>query len=301
MYEAGAKLYNAAEAGRVNLDWMYGSWLGSEVRQVVLVAPSSGRTAAVFISEPQRGGEPGGADVARAERVAALEAGIQELCQTDAIDVAVLQALPEPEDLTTINALREAGFVVVGELVYLRRWLGKGAAASANSAALPEGYRLRTVEDMGGIESCRDVLLRVLEASYERTLDCPGLCGIRETTDVLDSHIAVGEFDPSLWFVLESGSEPVGCMLLSKCSDQRTVELVYLGLGASARGRRLSTTMLAHGISTLLGKLPRSGYDWLVCAVDRQNAPAVSLYRNAGFRPCGERVALVRRVGALRT
>lgn len=291
------KLFNAAEAGRVDLSWTYGSWLGTDVRQAVLVAPSSGRTAAVFVSEPAAGGEPGGPEAARQERVAAIETAAQELRNTSEVDVAVLQALPEPEDQSTIDTLREAGFIVVGELIYLRRWLGKGASGTP-AASLPTGFTLRTVAELGGLDACRGMLLSVLEASYEQTLDCPGLCGVRETGDVLDSHIAVGEFDPFLWFILEYGSRAVGCMLLSKCPDQRTVELVYLGLGVEARGKGLSTVMLGHGISTLLSKLPRSGYDWLVCAVDRQNAPAVALYRKAGFRPCGERMALIRRVGA---
>ena len=306
---AGAKLYNAAQAGRIDLTWTYGSWMGGEVRQAVLVAPSSGRTAAVFVSEPTPGGEPGGVEASRGERVAALEFAAAEFARTPSVNVSVLQALPEPMDQTVIDSLREAGFVIVGELVYLRRWIGKGGVAPAQSPGLPGGFSVRTVAELGGIGACRSMLIRVLESSYEATLDCPALCGLRETGDVLDSHVAVGTFDPTLWFVVlderpQSGGmfpgTPVGCMLLSKCADQRSVELVYLGLSPAVRGQGLSTALLGMGMRTVAERVPRSGYDWLVCAVDRQNTPAAALYRKSGFRPCGERVALVRRVDAPR-
>ena len=38
-----------------------------------------------------------------------------------------------------------------------------------------------------------------LDRSYVDTMDCPELCGMRATADILASHKATGEFDPSLW------------------------------------------------------------------------------------------------------
>lgn len=295
---AAARLIENGRAGRIDLSLMFAAEKDAEVRQVCLLAPSSGRTGAVFLSEPLRTGDPGGEAAAEAERAACVVAAEAHVRAHLADRIAVLQALPEPEEAWNIRALTRAGFAVVGELTYLRRPIGKTSGVLGRAPAMPAwpvGIKVTLLSELsGGYPRQRELLCQLLESTYVGTLDCPALCGIRATTDVLESHHAVGQFDPSLWVIVFDGETPAGCMLLSKSQELRSVELVYLGLAPSVRGRGLGTKLLDYALRLM----PRSGYDMLTCAVDRKNAPAVKLYQNAGFRPFGERVALVKQVGS---
>ena len=72
--------------------------------------------------------------------------------------------------------------------------------------------------------------------SYLDTLDCPALCGLRTTADVLESHKHAGAWDPAIWWIIQREGRPEGCMLLSETAEHDAVELVYIGLGPEARG-----------------------------------------------------------------
>lgn len=296
---AAARLIENHRAAKIDLSLLFAACQGDEVRQVCLAVPSSGRTAAVFLSEPPRTGEPGGDETATQERAACVAAAEEHLRRELPGRVAVMQALPEPGELWCINALRMAGFVNVGDLTYLRRAIGRQSGLFARPPAAPvwpPGIDVTTLATLpGGLNGQRRMLRDLLDATYEGTLDCPALCGLRSTEDVLDSHHAVGQFDPALWFIVRRDGAPQGCMLLSKCEELRSVELVYLGLAPGVRGLGLGARLL----DLALRSLPRSGFDLFTCAVDRRNTPAVKIYQRAGFRPFGERAALVKPLAAL--
>lgn len=114
---------------------------------------------------------------------------------------------------------------------------------------------------------------------------------MRTTEDILTSHKATGDFDPSLWWVMMLKGEPHGCLLLTRCPEQRTLELVYLGLSPPVRGKGLSRLALSMGISVARPSCP--GWN-VACAVDQRNVPALKVYSGLGFRSFSERVALVR-------
>ena len=139
-------------------------------------------------------------------------------------------------------------------------------------------------------ETLHDDLVRALEASYERTLDCPGLYGLRITADILAGHQATGDFDPALWTLLYVDDRPAGVMLLNAFPAHRTVELVYLGLAPFARGRGLGRQLLRHGLAQLKKRRERT----LTLAVDDRNTPALALYASEGLRPIVKRVAMIR-------
>ena len=83
-------------------------------------------------------------------------------------------------------------------------------------------------------------------------------------------------------------------MLLSKTEELRSVELVYLGLTPALRGQGLGAKLLDLAFRVV----PRSTFEHITCAVDKANTPAARIYQRAGFRPFGERAALVKRVHA---
>lgn len=210
------------------------------------------------------------------------------------------QALTEPAHAWAQEAFLAAGFMHVGNLTYLRRgpvsWIATPAPNLGDAAEL---RTFASLEAAAGRKAAEAAFGAALEASYEQTLDCPELCGLRSISDVLDSHRATGQFDPRLWWVMLGGDaaaapaerKPLGCLLLNPCKDQQTIELVYIGLAAEARGRGWAKPLLLHGMSVALQG--RRGYE-VACAVDDRNTPARNLYASLGFRESGHRVALVK-------
>lgn len=278
---------------------------GAVVRQTCLAVPGSGRTAMVFISEPIPSVDGAGApasvlDAAREERIALLNTVSSHFAQGHGEHVRVLQALPEPTDGWAETAFRGAGFVCVGDLEYRRRSLSPAEHKPvARKIEWPAGVRVEPIASLPQIE--RDpLLLRVLEDSYVDTRDCPELCGMRTTPDILASHYATGVFDPALWFIVfakdASGAEnPVGCMLLSRVLDQRALELVYVGLATSARGKGIGAKLM----ELALQKAAEPRIDAITCAVDCRNEPALKMYERFGFGALGRRRAFVRSVSGV--
>ena len=274
----------------------------ARVREVCLAVPSAGRAAMLFLSGP---GVTGDDKASQAERVAVLNACLDGLEGAAPGRAKVAQLLPEPAEDWVGPAATAAGMTYVGDLAYLRKSL-RGAAGAAEetvevtgalASADRAGRRLRisTVAELSreGASDLDTLLVRALDATYEGTLDCPALCGMRDTRDVLESHRAVGRYDPSGWVVVLAGDEPVGCCLLAHLSEVQSVELVYFGLAPAVRGLGLGAALLERA-SRYAGA---SGARWLSCAVDRSNEPAARLYRRAGFSEFSARRAFVASLG----
>jgi ribosomal protein S18 acetylase RimI-like enzyme len=280
---------------------------GPRIRQACLAVLGAGRTAMLFISEPAAGGDFGDPVRALSERVGAIDAACIHLGREFGERVAIAQALPDPAESWSVEALNTAGFIKVGDLSYLRRDGAPLARANTptnsrkpkvslssidTGTVLEPGLTVSRLSDLD--EAATDaVLLEALEYSYIDTLDCPELCGLRETRDVLASHQDTGEFDPRTWWVLFQRGQPRGCALFSNCPELHSAELVYLGLAPELRGRGLGQLMLSKGLEELRQQHPT----WaMTLAVDHRNGPALRLYASLGFKPFGERVALVRPV-----
>lgn len=309
---AAKRLIASAPEHGIDLSCIWASIAASDVgkrsavvRQTCLAVPGSGRTAMIFMSEPLPSVDGAGApasvlDAARDERIALLNAVSAHFAQSPGDLVRVLQALPEPGDGWAETAFRGAGFVCVGDLEYRRRPLSPAEHKPANrKIEWPVGVRVESIASLPQVE--RDpLLLRVLEESYVDTRDCPELCGMRTTPDILASHYATGVFDPALWFIVfakdASGAEhPVGCMLLSRVPDQRALELVYVGLAVSVRGKGIGPKLM----ELALQRATEPRIDAITCAVDCRNEPALKLYERFGFGALGRRRAFVRSVSGV--
>lgn len=260
-------------------------WVG----QVCLGVPGSGRTAMLFLSQPGSERLLGDEKAQHDERVRVLEGAIRGLEDDPELDIAVAQSLPEPSQGWSIQACKAAGMIHVGELAYLRRAQPEGGElADPGAMSWPEGVGVRRAGDLADPSNAR-ALIEALDASYEDTLDCPELCGLRTTEDVLASHRSTGAFDPTHWWVIELGGRPEGCVLMSRCPDQDALELVYLGLSTALRGRGLGRLALERAMRSAADASTRS----VTCAVDRRNTPALSLYRGLGFSEFTSRSAYV--------
>lgn len=281
-----------AESDGLDLTLMWAALRpAGDLGEVALVTPGVGKAASVFVSgagsESRQQWEA--RRLATAERAAALTAACHWLAGAGAAELGpthLVQTLIEPRDEHLIQPFLDAGFTRLAELGYLRRELpAKGRIAPPVFPAGVDVVSLAAMDPREGMNS----LQRAMERSYIGTLDCPQLCGIREPRDVLESHLAVGDHDPRLWFLVTQDGQPEGCMLLTPCPSQESVELVYVGIGPELRGRGIGAGLITLALSRLGGRRETT----LACAVDLANGPALKLYKNAKFRQFASRTAMV--------
>jgi RimJ/RimL family protein N-acetyltransferase len=240
---------------------------GKQRTGVALARVLPGRAALVWPIRPSRG-----------ELAAKLLSLL--LNQLQARKVAAAHATTTLEQQDEFSLLRDAGFTDGGQLHYM-------AATEAAFLSDPPPSDL-TFEIVPPDEP---ELARIVMASYQRSLDCPLLDGWRTIDDVLTGYQATGTFRPELWRLIRSGSNVVGCLLMSDFPEQAQGELTYLGIDPKFRGKGfglMATRWLLH-----FGR--QTGWRHILLAVDAQNVPAQRIYSAAGFR----RVA-VRRLLALR-
>lgn len=291
---AARQLIESAPAHGIDLSLIWGTvdrtGASPRVTQACLIVPTPGRTAMIYLSGPDDA--PGAHDPStqHAHRVASLQVALEALDRNMADRVALAQSLVAPAEHWAVAACVEAGMKRIAELSYQKLVLTKPQPPTLE---LPPGVELRPAGDVDE-PAARAALARALEQSYIDTLDCPELCGLRHIDDVIESHRATGQHDPSLWWVVYRNGEPEGAVLLGPFPELGSMELVYLGIGPALRGLGLGKALMARAIRAAI----EFGSLEMTCAVDTQNVRAMRLYRTLGFRAIDRRLALVRAVSA---
>jgi mycothiol synthase len=190
------------------------------------------------------------------------------------------QALIDPVDELSIGLYESAGFKRMAELAYLhreKRW-------NTPVPAVPLDCTLQIYSP----QTHNDFAAAIL-ASYEKSLDCPALNGVRQIEDIIAGHKAAGDFDPSDWFLLKFQGKPVAVLLLCQTIQPGGMELVYLGVAAWARGKRLGEWLMRLAEARMTErKLTR-----LTLAVDSSNAPALRLYHQHGMQKVTSKLAMM--------
>jgi ribosomal protein S18 acetylase RimI-like enzyme len=133
-------------------------------------------------------------------------------------------------------------------------------------------------------------LLSMVDRTYEGTLDCPRLNGVRDAEDVLATYRTSGQFDPNLWFLVRRQEEDVGCLLLADYPGTPHWELIYVGLAPAARGGGVGRKLVRQA----LWLASRAGKQRVILSVDAANAPAIGLYASEGFVAWDRRSILLR-------
>ncbi len=285
---ASSRFARQAESARIALDrmWCLADDFG-RYRMAVLAVPSLGRTAMLLASHPRT------SDEARAlgRAIAAAAEGCSDAC-----DIA--QALLEPSRTLDLEAFEAGGLHRMATLDYLERHLPR--AGVLEESPVPAGWTIEPLADAAVLSggdphalepACRAEIAGVLDESYADTRDCPGLAGMRRTSDVLDGHFGLGA-KPRFWLAARRGGITRGVCLMNASTDGGSAELVYLGLARDARGTGIARALLAAGLRAC--SLAR--VSTVSLAVDAGNEPARRLYESQGFRRTSSRIALVLRL-----
>lgn len=188
-----------------------------------------------------------------------------------------VQAALEVNDLESQRIVRLAGFDQLTEVDQL--WLGLESHqfldSPIQSRAEIETLKLHRASDLS-----RSRFERLLGETFDQTLDCPELNGIRSLSQVLDTFLAGKPFrNCSNWNVATLDDRLVGCLLLTQ-HNRELVELSYMGLSNWARGKRLGGQLIQHALQ----QATSLGATMLVVAADVRNWPAIQLYKKHGFQ-----------------
>ncbi len=264
-------LLGASLGGRDRQDFLLGAYDQRRLVTACLTLVSPGAAAMVMIppGEWRSGEREALADLLGAVKTEAWKRSL-----------ALLELLVEPGHCMIAEALSAAGFRHLTRLVYLRRMVAEPHIMSV---------REDDIQWVQYAPETESLFLSTLEQTYVQSLDCPELTGIRTTADVLAGHRAVGQFDPSLWWVAKRRQELVGLILLNRIPNDAGLEVVYVGVVCSARGTGVADALLARGIELAA----RVGAKELALAVDCRNAPARRIYHRWGFVETGQREAWI--------
>jgi ribosomal protein S18 acetylase RimI-like enzyme len=178
------------------------------------------------------------------------------------------QCLLAPHELALGPILERNGFTRITDLWYMRHRL------KSETPAPRERLRYQTYTDCD-----RDLFHETLLRTYEDTLDCPEVNGVRTIEETISGHRSQGTHDPDLWWLAWSDATPVGVLLLTEMPEWDGQDLIYLGVVKSARGRGWGTELAHRAITAARA----AGRRQLTLSVDSRNLAAVNLYRQAGF------------------
>ncbi|HEX4415355.1 MAG TPA: GNAT family N-acetyltransferase [Lacipirellulaceae bacterium] len=188
----------------------------------------------------------------------------------DAKGVDLTQSLLVAPDEQLVGLLKDAGFRHLADLVYLSCEAARFPLVAPDPCEVEfEEYRVDQRRRMAD----------VMHRTYEGTLDCTALDGVRDMNDVIDGYMATGAFKAENWSFVRNGGHDVGVLILADHPGARHRELVYMGLVPEYRGRGWGR-QVAHYAQWLTrgARLER-----LLVAVDVANKPAADIYRATGF------------------
>jgi ribosomal protein S18 acetylase RimI-like enzyme len=245
----------------------------------VLTAHAGGALvgAVVCVALPGAGGlvwppqVTGGGRAAVEDRL--LEHGLAWLRRRGAKMAQALLTVPEQP---LAPALERNGLVHVTALWYMRRGLDLPAAYLRAPPRLSyRGYE-------GGEQALfHETLLR----SYEDSLDCPELNGVRTLEEILEGHRAQGRYDPSRWWLALEEGEPVGVLLLVELPDWNAWDVAYVGVVPEKRGRGWGRELMRKALCSACEPAAGRPVQQVTLSVDVRNRPAWGLYRSLGFEP----------------
>ena len=240
-----------------------GVWVAVESAQVkgaMVCLPVPGASALAWPPQGQRG------DQARSIEDALLEGCCAWLRGKG---VRIAQCLLPEEERSLAAPLLRHGFKRVTSLDYMRHDLLQLSPKTSGTLRFQSYGQSDTNE-----------FRHTLERTYEGTLDCPELNGIRGMDEIIAGHLSQGRHDPDQWWLAFDGAEPVAVLLLTEIPEWRGWDLSYLGVVASRRGKGIGRQLTQKA----LWDARQAGQSKLTLSVDNRNRSAQRLYVNLGFK-----------------
>lgn len=183
--------------------------------------------------------------------------------------IPLAQILISPDAPQDAELYRQGGLEHLVDLTYL----------ALDGTFYPEPVADDTLEFLPAASEEPERLGKLLLATYEQTLDCPEINGLRGADDILASYAVQGNFAPERWFFVRHREEDVGALLLTEYQPSGTWELIYMGVLPQQRGRGFGRRILRFA----LAQAKQAGAPRLVLAADVRNQPALDMYRAAGL------------------
>jgi ribosomal protein S18 acetylase RimI-like enzyme len=121
--------------------------------------------------------------------------------------------------------------------------------------------------------------------TYEGTLDCPEINGLRTVEEVIAGHKAQGRFDPARWWLLSHADRSVGVLLTALQPESGDWDVSYLGMVPEWRRRGFGR----EAVLKVLFDAKAAGIARVTISVDARNGPALRLYGGLGFVPYDRR------------
>ncbi len=245
--------------------------------QGIFVIPGPGKLCGAIVCLPVPGASalvwpPGTRDDGRAAVEDALVRHAIAWLRSRGVKLA--QVLLAPDEVHLAGPLERHGFIHVTQLWYMRHDLN----VPIHYLDTPARLDFQPFDD--GTEF-RQTVVR----TYQDTLDCPEVNGIRTIDEVMQGHRAQGVFDPQRWWLALEDGRPVGVLMTTEMPESGDWEVAYMGVVPEARRRGFGREVLLKAVcEARAGDAPA-----VTLSVDARNRPAWNLYRSLGFEPFDQR------------
>ncbi len=123
-------------------------------------------------------------------------------------------------------------------------------------------------------------MIAIVAATFEATQDCPALNRFRGPQDVVAAYLDSPALDPHGWRIFEFEQTDVACLITTPYQSSATLELTYMGVTPSGRGRGWGQRLLHEAFA--IARASQLGD--VILAVDQNNRPALNVYQQAGFQ-----------------
>ncbi len=195
-----------------------------------------------------------------------------------AASVRQIQAVVSATDHATTQIISASKFEILTRVTHLAVELANAVLRDTPiESTAPIEHRLLHWGDARKLGKTE--LANLIANTFEDTLDCPSLNGLRSREETLDGFLDGLQLEQvEHWSVLFDSDKAAGCVLLAP-HPGKLMELAYFGLTKQYRGRNLGLQLVARAIRVA----QNARANILAAAVDEQNWPALALYERFQF------------------